>query len=113
MEATKIQMLEQMAAELTSKIAELTSRRLQTTGQYPGGPFNSSLCQGYDYYLDSCEVAYGSLGGSSGDTSFLTLSSAIVLMMTIPGLGLYYGGMVKVTNVLATVMQCFSIVCLV
>jgi ammonia channel protein AmtB len=33
--------------------------------------------------------------------------------MTIPGLALFYGGMVRVTNVLSTLMQCFSIVCLI
>ena len=40
-------------------------------------------------------------------------SCALVLMMTIPGLALFYGGMVRVTNVLNTLMQCFSIVCLI
>lgn len=43
----------------------------------------------------------------------MIINSALVLMMTIPGLGLYYSGMVKVTNVLATVMQSFSITCLI
>ncbi|MGE0063024.1 MAG: ammonium transporter [Xanthobacteraceae bacterium] len=40
-------------------------------------------------------------------------STALVLMMTIPGLGLFYGGMVRKKNVLATVMQSFAITCLV
>ena len=40
-------------------------------------------------------------------------STALVLMMTIPGLALYYGGMVRKMNVLATVMQSFAITCLV
>ncbi len=38
---------------------------------------------------------------------------ALVLMMTIPGLALFYGGMVRKKNVLATVMQSFAITCLV
>ena len=37
--------------------------------------------------------------------------TALVLMMTIPGLGLYYSGMVRIQNVLVTVMQSFSIAC--
>ncbi|HZJ12030.1 MAG TPA: ammonium transporter [Methyloceanibacter sp.] len=40
-------------------------------------------------------------------------STAIVLMMTIPGLALFYGGMVRKKNVLTMVMQCFAITCLV
>ncbi|HEY4141730.1 MAG TPA: ammonium transporter [Pseudolabrys sp.] len=40
-------------------------------------------------------------------------STALVLMMTIPGLGLFYGGMVRKKNVLATVMQSFAITCIV
>ena len=40
-------------------------------------------------------------------------STALVLMMTIPGLALFYGGMVRKMNVLATVMQSFAITCLV
>ncbi|MFA6264316.1 MAG: ammonium transporter [Pseudolabrys sp.] len=40
-------------------------------------------------------------------------STALVLMMTIPGLGLFYGGMVRKKNVLSTVMQSFAITCLV
>ena len=38
---------------------------------------------------------------------------ALVLMMTIPGLALFYGGMVRKMNVLATVMQSFAVTCLV
>ncbi len=49
----------------------------------------------------------------SGDTAWMLTSTALVLMMTIPGLGLFYGGMVRKKNVLATVMQSFAITCLV
>jgi Amt family ammonium transporter len=49
----------------------------------------------------------------TGDTAWLLTSTALVLMMTIPGLGLFYGGMVRKKNVLATVMQSFAITCLV
>ncbi len=49
----------------------------------------------------------------SGDTAWMLTSMALVLMMTIPGLALFYGGMVRKKNVLATVMQSFAITCLV
>jgi Amt family ammonium transporter len=44
----------------------------------------------------------------SGDTAWMLTSSALVLMMTIPGLALFYGGMVRKKNVLATVAQSFA-----
>ena len=49
----------------------------------------------------------------SGDTAWMLTSVALVLMMTIPGLALFYGGMVRKKNVLATVMQSFAVTCLV
>jgi ammonium transporter, Amt family len=49
----------------------------------------------------------------SGDTAWMLTSTALVLMMTIPGLALFYGGMVRKMNVLATMMQSFAITCLV
>jgi ammonium transporter, Amt family len=49
----------------------------------------------------------------TGDTAWMLASTALVLMMTIPGLALFYGGMVRKKNVLATVMQSFAITCLV
>jgi len=49
----------------------------------------------------------------SGDTAWMLTSVALVLMMTIPGLALFYGGMVRKKNVLATLMQSFAITCLV
>jgi ammonium transporter, Amt family len=50
---------------------------------------------------------------SSGDTAWMLTSTALVLMMTIPGLALFYGGMVRKKNVLATLMQSFAITCVV
>lgn len=48
-----------------------------------------------------------------GDTAWMITASALVLLMTIPGLALFYGGMVRKKNVLATVMQSFAITCLI
>jgi ammonium transporter, Amt family len=50
---------------------------------------------------------------NSGDTAWMLASTALVLLMTIPGLALFYGGMVRKKNVLATLMQSFAITCLV
>lgn len=49
----------------------------------------------------------------TGNTAWMLTSTALVLMMTIPGLALFYGGMVRKKNVLATVMQSFAVTCLV
>jgi Amt family ammonium transporter len=50
---------------------------------------------------------------NSGDTAWMLASVALVLMMTIPGLGLFYGGMVRKKNVVDTVMTSFAVTCLV
>ncbi len=49
----------------------------------------------------------------SGDTAWMITATALVLLMTIPGLVLFYGGMVRKKNVLAIVMQSFASVCLI
>ena len=49
----------------------------------------------------------------SGDTAWMLASTALVLLMTIPGLALFYGGMVRKKNVLAPVMQSFATTCVV
>jgi Amt family ammonium transporter len=45
----------------------------------------------------------------SGDTAWMLTSTALVLFMTIPGLALFYGGMVRARNLLSVLMQCFAI----
>src|SRR5438067_2842512 len=49
----------------------------------------------------------------SGDTAWMLTSTALVLMMTIPGLALFYGGMVRKKNVLATLAQSFGATCII
>ena len=49
----------------------------------------------------------------TGDTAWMLMSTALVLMMTIPGLALFYGGMVRRRNLISTVTQSFAICCLV
>ncbi len=46
-----------------------------------------------------------------GNTSWILTATALVLFMTIPGLSLFYGGLVRVKNVLSILMQCFAITC--
>jgi len=48
----------------------------------------------------------------TGNTAWMLTSTALVLLMTIPGLAMFYGGMVRKKNVLAMVMQVFSVCCL-
>ena len=49
----------------------------------------------------------------SGDSAWILTSTALVLFMTIPGLSLFYGGLVRSNSVLSVLMQCFTITCLV
>jgi len=49
----------------------------------------------------------------SGDTAWILTSTALVLFMTLPGLALFYGGLVRAKNVLSVLMQCFVIACVV
>ena len=49
----------------------------------------------------------------SGDTAWILTSTALVLFMTLPGLALFYGGLVRTKNVLSVLMQCFTIACLI
>ena len=50
---------------------------------------------------------------NSGDTAWMLVASLLVLFMTIPGLALFYGGMVRSKNVLSVLMQCFAITCVI
>ena len=51
-------------------------------------------------------------GISGADTAWVMTATALVLMMTIPGLSLFYAGLVRTKNVLSVLMQCFTITCL-
>ena len=49
----------------------------------------------------------------TGDTAWIMTSTALVLFMSLPGLALFYGGLVRARNVLSVLVQCFAIVCVV
>ena len=51
-------------------------------------------------------------GLDSGDTAWMLTATALVLFMTLPGLALFYGGLVRTKNVLSVLMQCFAIACM-
>ncbi|PCK03009.1 MAG: ammonia channel protein [Alteromonadaceae bacterium] len=48
---------------------------------------------------------------NTGNTAWMLTSTALVLFMTIPGLSMFYGGLVRVKNVLSVLMQCFALTC--
>src|SRR5580693_94171 len=50
---------------------------------------------------------------SAGDTAWLLTASALVLFMTLPGLALFYGGLVRARNLLSVFMHCFVLCCVV
>ncbi|MGZ6249846.1 MAG: ammonium transporter [Syntrophales bacterium] len=50
---------------------------------------------------------------NSGDTAWVLVSSALVLLMTVPALAFFYGGLVRRKNVLSLLMQCFIILCVI
>ncbi|MCP4466130.1 MAG: ammonium transporter [Halieaceae bacterium] len=60
--------------------------------------------------LVSAGVSADELNGA--DTAWILTSTALVLFMTIPGLSLFYAGLVRVKNVLSLLMQCFALTCL-
>src|SRR3990167_115017 len=49
----------------------------------------------------------------TGATAWLLTATALVLLMTLPGLALFYGGLVRTRNVLSVLMQCFALCCIV
>ena len=59
----------------------------------------------------SSAYAQTSAAVDTGDTAWILTASALVLMMTIPGLGLFYGGLVRMRNVLSVIMHSFVILC--
>ncbi len=61
--------------------------------------------------LPTAAMAQPEIVSDSGDTAWILVSSAFVLLMTIPGLGLFYGGLVRSRNILSVVMHCIAITC--
>jgi Amt family ammonium transporter len=79
---------------------------LRMSNKHTGALIASAVC-----LLPSLAMAEDTL--NSGDTAWMLTSTALVLFMTIPGLALFYAGMVRSKNVLSVMMQCFAITALV
>jgi len=75
---------------------------------------SSSLACAVAAFLFTVNTAMAQEGSQldSGDTAWMLTSTALVLFMTIPGLSLFYAGMVRSKNALSVMMQCFAITCL-
>jgi Amt family ammonium transporter len=58
-------------------------------------------------------AAFAQDGTNTGDTAWMLTATALVLFMTLPGLALFYGGLVRAKNVLSVLMQCFAITCII
>ena len=56
-------------------------------------------------------VAFGDDGLNGANTAWILTATALVLLMTLPGLSLFYGGLDRVKNILSVLMQCFAITC--
>ena len=63
--------------------------------------------------LPAVSLAQDTPGLNGANTAWILVSTALVLFMTLPGLALFYAGLVRSKNVLSVLMQCFSIACLV
>ena len=58
------------------------------------------------------DAAPAALKADSGDTAWILASSALVMLMTLPGLALFYGGLTRQKNILSTLLHSFICLCL-
>src|SRR5580765_6125692 len=86
-----------------------TGAAAQTSAESPG---TSSTSDAHAARIAQLEKAVVD-AKSSGDNAWMLVCSALVLMMTGPGLALFYGGLVRKKNVLATMMQSFAMMAIV
>ena len=71
----------------------------------------SAACVGFSVLADPALAQTGTVSG--GDTAWVLAATALVLFMTLPGLALFYAGLVRVKNTLSVMMHCVAIACLV
>src|SRR6185369_567219 len=91
-----------MRAKTLLSMAGLSAFAVQAFGQSA----ESASVPTAPYLVDADKI-------STGDTAWMLTSCALVLLMTLPGLALFYGGMVRKKNLLSTMAQSFAIACLV
>ncbi|MGI9503572.1 MAG: hypothetical protein ACR2RE_11015, partial [Geminicoccaceae bacterium] len=73
-------------------------------------PWLTSACL-FLLALPNVALAQDRSAFSGADTAWILISTALVLFMTLPGLALFYGGLVRAQNVLSVLMHCFAIAC--
>ena len=78
----------------------------------PSAPATQAQIAALQQAINNAQAATAS-AQSAGDNSWMLVSSALVLLMTGPGLALFYGGLVRRKNILGTMMQSFAMMCLV
>jgi Amt family ammonium transporter len=94
--------------------ASATYAQAQSAAPAAAAPADQSAAPAAAAAPPSCDAkTTENCSPNSGDTAWMLTSVALVLMMTVPGLGLFYGGMVRKKNVGDTVMTSFAITCLV
>ena len=69
----------------------------------------AAFCAAFALTALSALPAFAADGLDTGDTAWILTATALVLFMTLPGLSLFYGGLVRTKNVLSVLMQCFAI----
>ncbi len=93
-------------------LTSLLALPVLAVAQQPAAPVTQAQIAALEQAVRNAQAASAS-AQSAGDNSWMLTSSALVLLMTGPGLALFYGGLVRRKNVLATMMQSFAMICLV
>ena len=78
----------------------------------PSAPATQAQIAALQQAINNQQAATAS-AQSAGDNAWMLTSAALVLLMTGPGLALFYGGLVRKKNILGTMMQSFAMMCLV
>ena len=86
-----------------------TRKRSPQTGRSIATRFAKAFLHGLIWLTVPAAASAGEGGIDSGDTAWILISTALVLFMTIPGLALFYGGLVQTKNVLSVLMQCLAL----
>ncbi len=93
-------------------VAHAEEQNVPLTLKAPAGSISSDSGRGVASTASLVEGATQTPAVDTGDTAWLLISTALVLLMT-PGLSFFYGGMVGRKNVLGVLMQCFTILCVI
>lgn len=87
--------------------------RLQTGGRWPVLALSIELTGPEQIWAQPADAVMNASFVNGADTAWVLISSALVLAMIVPGLALFYGGLVRSKNVLGTIMQSFVVLCMI